>query len=54
MAYYFRNIDDKLLEWRNAPNHKPLLIRGARQVGKSTAVRKLGETFKYFVEVNLE
>lgn len=54
MAYYFRNIDDKLLEWRNDPNHKPLLIRGARQVGKSTAVRKLGETFKYFVEVNLE
>ena len=54
MAYYSRKIDEKLLTWRNDPKHKPLLIRGARQVGKSTAVRKLGETFKYFVEINLE
>jgi len=36
MAYYKRNIDKKLLEWKDAPRRKPLLIRGARQVGKST------------------
>lgn len=54
MAYYSRNIDEKLLEWKDAPRRKPLLIRGARQVGKSTAVRQLGKAFKYFVEVNLE
>ena len=54
MAYYKRNIDDKLLEWKESPRRKPLLIRGARQVGKSTAVRHLGKEFKYFVEVNLE
>ena len=54
MAYYRRNIDKKLLEWKDSPRRKPLLIRGARQVGKSTAVRQLGKTFKYFVEVNLE
>jgi predicted AAA+ superfamily ATPase len=30
------------------------LLRGARQVGKSTAVRHLGESFKYYVEINLE
>lgn len=54
MAYYKRNIDYQLEAWRNAPDHKPLLVRGARQVGKSTAVRQLGKTFKYFVEVNLE
>ena len=30
------------------------MLRGARQVGKSTAVRHLGEKFKYFVEINLE
>lgn len=52
--YYKRNIDDKLLEWKESPRRKPLLIRGARQVGKSTAVRHLGKGFKYFVEVNLE
>ena len=54
MAYFRRHIDDKLQEWKNAPRRKPLLIRGARQVGKSTAVRELGKTFKYFVEINLE
>ncbi|MBR5907617.1 MAG: ATP-binding protein [Bacteroidales bacterium] len=54
MAYYTRKIDERLLTWRNDPKHKPLLVRGARQVGKSTAVRKLGETFRYFVEINLE
>lgn len=54
MRYYKRNIDDKLLEWKESSRRKPLLIRGARQVGKSTAVRHLGKGFKYFVEVNLE
>lgn len=54
MAYFRRHIDDKLRAWRDAPRRKPLLIRGARQVGKSTAIRELGKTFKYFVEINLE
>lgn len=54
MTYYKRNIDGKLLEWKESSRRKPLLIRGARQVGKSTAVRHLGKGFKYFVEVNLE
>jgi predicted AAA+ superfamily ATPase len=31
-----------------------LLIRGARQVGKSTAVRHLGERFESYVEINFE
>ncbi|MGM9778327.1 MAG: AAA family ATPase, partial [Prevotella sp.] len=54
MAYYRRHIDDELMEWKNDPGKKPLLIRGARQVGKSTAIRELGKSFKYYVEVNLE
>lgn len=54
MAYYKRHIDEKLLQWKEAPRRKPLLIRGARQVGKSTAVRELGKKFRYFVEINLE
>ena len=52
--YYKRNVDRRLQEWKDAPRRKPLLIRGARQVGKSTAVRELGKQFRYFVEVNLE
>lgn len=52
--YYERIIDQHLSEWAARPAHKPVLLRGARQVGKSTAVRHLGESFKYFVEINLE
>ena len=54
MAYYKRNIDHQLELWHQSTDHKPLLIRGARQVGKSTAVRQLGKTFKYYIELNLE
>lgn len=54
MAYYRRQIDADLQAWSQSERRKPLLIRGARQVGKSSAVRELGKTFKYFVEVNLE
>lgn len=54
MAYYRRKIDADLQAWSVSERHKPLLIRGARQVGKSSAVRELGKTFKHFVEVNLE
>ena len=52
--YIQRTIDKYLLEWKNAPTHKPLLLRGARQVGKSSAIRQLGRTFKYYIEVNFE
>ncbi|MBP5680666.1 MAG: ATP-binding protein [Bacteroidales bacterium] len=54
MEYYKRNIDIQLENWRKSSDHKPLLIRGARQVGKSTAIRHLGKSFKYFLEINLE
>ncbi|MCF0168783.1 MAG: ATP-binding protein, partial [Bacteroidales bacterium] len=52
--YYERNIDKHLLEWSKRKDHKPLLLRGARQVGKSTAVRHLGKHFESFVEINFE
>ena len=52
--YIQRTIDKYLLEWKNAPTHKPLLLRGARQVGKSSAIRQLGRAFKYYIEVNFE
>lgn len=52
--YYSRAIDKYLLEWKDDNNHKPLLLRGARQVGKSSAIRQLGKSFKYFMEVNFE
>ncbi|MDO4512360.1 MAG: AAA family ATPase [Bacteroidales bacterium] len=54
MPYFKRHIDDQLQAWKTTPHRKPLLIRGARQVGKSTAVRELGKSFRYFLEINLE
>ncbi len=54
MAYYKRHIDERLLQWKDSLRHNPLLIRGARQVGKSTAVRELAKQFRYFLEINLE
>lgn len=53
-TYFARAIDQFLLDWKNDRMHKPLLLRGARQVGKSSAIRQLGKAFKYFLEVNFE
>ncbi len=52
--YYKRLVDRYLSEWKDAPDRKPLILRGARQVGKSSAVRQLGSHFDHFVEVNFE
>ncbi len=53
-TYLERKIDKDLANWKNAKEHKPLLLRGARQVGKSSAVKHLGKNFKYFLEINFE
>ncbi len=44
----------KLLHWKENPDRKPLLIRGARQVGKSTLVRQFSKEFKHYIALNLE
>ena len=49
-----RIIDYFLLEWKWSRLRKPLLLRGARQVGKTYAVRELGKSYTSFVEINLE
>ena len=54
VMYYSRDIDGYLWQWKDDKSHKPLLLRGARQVGKSSAIRHLGKEFKYFLEVNFE
>ena len=40
-----RNIDKTLLSWKNENNRKVLLIRGARQVGKTYSIRIFGKSF---------
>ena len=54
MGYLKRTIDNDLLEWKKSENRKPLILRGARQVGKSSAVRELGKQFDNFLEINFE
>ncbi|MDP3788116.1 MAG: AAA family ATPase [Candidatus Chromulinivorax sp.] len=49
-----RIIDHYLLDWKQYQFRKPLLLRGARQVGKTFAVRELGKTYESFVEINFE
>ena len=44
-----------LVKWLNKPNRKPLVIRGARQVGKSTLVRQLASiSHRFCLELNFE
>jgi len=43
-----------LQEWKSSSYRKPLIVRGARQVGKTWLVRKFGKEFKSFVEINFE
>jgi len=50
----YRKIQKYLNEWKLDNNHKVLLLRGARQVGKTFSVREFGKTFEHYVEVNFE
>ncbi len=49
-----RIVDQHLNNWKNSPYRKPLLLRGARQVGKTHSVRQLGQSFNNLVEINFE
>jgi predicted AAA+ superfamily ATPase len=49
-----RLVDQELREWKRSAGRKSLLLRGARQVGKTFAVRKLGSSYPDFYEINLE
>ena len=52
--YIKRQIDKELLIWKDSTNKKPILLRGARQVGKTKTVRNLGEQFENYLEINFE
>ncbi len=48
-----RKIDQYLVEWKNTPNHLPLIVKGARQIGKTNAIRNFGQNnYKSFIEIN--
>jgi len=39
-----RNVLRQLIEWKDQPNRKPLILQGARQVGKTWLLKTFGET----------
>ncbi|MBQ3801716.1 MAG: hypothetical protein II837_15660 [Treponema sp.] len=47
-----RKMDTFLREWKKTEGHLPLIVRGARQVGKTYSIRKFGETYRSFIEIN--
>ena len=50
-----RLIYNKLLEWKNRSDHKPLILEGARQVGKTYIMQEFGKTnFENMVYINCE
>lgn len=49
-----RIVDYHLRSWQQRSSRKPLILRGARQVGKTHAVNTLGAQFDNFVEINFE
>ena len=50
-----RNAYKQLLEWKNNPRHKPLILNGARQVGKTCLLKYFGEKeYKNVAYVNCD
>ena len=50
----YRQLTEELQKWSERDNRKPLVLRGARQVGKTTLVNKLGKKYDVYIKLNLE
>jgi len=44
---YLRHIEEDLLNWKKRDDRKPLVLRGARQVGKTTIVKHFAKSFQH-------
>lgn len=50
-----RKITQQLIDWKNRPGHKPLILQGARQVGKTYILEAFGrEHYKNYIKVSLD
>ena len=55
MEYIERDITQRLIEWKNSSDRKPLIIKGARQIGKSWAVEHFGKQhYEHFAVFNFD
>lgn len=51
---FYRKMLEELETWRTSSLRKPLIIRGARQVGKTTLIHEFGKQFTQYIYLNLE
>jgi len=49
-----RKIMARLGEWKKSGSKAALLVKGARQVGKTTSIREFGKSYRNYVEINFE
>ena len=48
-----RKIDQYLIDWKNDKNKMPLIVKGARQIGKTDSIKNFAKSnYKYLVEIN--
>ena len=48
-----RKIDYFLTQWKNDPNHMPLIVKGTRQIGKTESIRHFAkENYKSVIDIN--
>ena len=48
-----RKIDDYLVEWKNSKNKLPLIVKGAKQVGKTDDIKNFAKNnYESVVEIN--
>ena len=53
MGLLKRKIDKFLIDWKNSPDKKPLIIKGARQIGKTESIRNFAKNnYKNVIEIN--
>ena len=53
MRYLRRKADDFLTEWKSQQNRMPIVVKGARQIGKTETIRKFAsENYKNVIEIN--
>lgn len=50
--YLKRKIDLFLKDWKKSANKKPLIVKGARQIGKTASIENFAKSYKNFVEIN--
>lgn len=51
----YRTAIEKLYEWKNRKNRKPLIIEGARQVGKTWLMKEFGkEAYSDYIYINFD